>query len=110
MSAYQALRSKAEEVWRLTVQPSRPRIFVGMGTCGVAAGARKTLEAVKAELARRNLDAEVSVGGCIGMCYQEPIVDIIKPGGSRVSYGHITADKAARLIDEVLVKGGSLPA
>ncbi len=46
------------------------RIVVGQGSCGIAAGAEKVLSAIKLA------GAEVSVTGCIGMCYLEPIVDI----------------------------------
>lgn len=49
------------------------RIVIGEGSCGIAAGAEKVREALL------NCDlgnARVSITGCIGMCYLEPIVDI----------------------------------
>lgn len=81
----------------------RPVIFVGAGTCGLGAGAGKTLAAVREFLAQNQKDAEVIEVGCNGMCSDEPIVDIQLPGRARVSFGTITADKAPALLDAVLL-------
>ena len=49
------------------------RIVIGQGSCGIAAGAEK----VRKALLNTGIDpALVSITGCIGMCYLEPIVDI----------------------------------
>ena len=53
-------------------------IIVGMGTCGIAAGARETMRAILEELAKRQIDAHVTTVGCIGMCVKEPLVDIVR--------------------------------
>ncbi len=47
-------------------------IAVGMNSCGIAAGARETYKAIKAELERRKLDVRLKIVGCVGMCYREP--------------------------------------
>ncbi len=80
-------------------------IVVGMGTCGIAAGARETMHAILEELNARNIEAHVTTVGCIGMCVREPLVDIEQAGKPRVTYGNITKDKVSRLIEEHLVKG-----
>ena len=80
-------------------------IIVGMGTCGIAAGARETMHAVLEELKRREIEAHVATVGCIGMCSREPLVDIEQAGKPRVTYGNVTSDKVAQLIDEHLIKG-----
>lgn len=49
------------------------RIVVGQGSCGIAAGAAKVYSAIEAELGS---SAELTITGCIGMCFLEPIVDI----------------------------------
>jgi NADH-quinone oxidoreductase subunit F len=81
----------------------KPAIFIGAGTCGLGAGAGKTLAAIKEFLEQRKLKADVVEVGCNGMCSDEPIVDIQIPGRTRVSFGTITADKAANLLSDVLV-------
>ena len=74
-----------------------------MGTCGIAAGARETMQAILDELARREINAHVTTVGCIGMCSSEPLVDIQQGDEPRVTYGEITADKVPRLIEEHVV-------
>jgi NADH:ubiquinone oxidoreductase subunit F (NADH-binding)/Pyruvate/2-oxoacid:ferredoxin oxidoreductase delta subunit/(2Fe-2S) ferredoxin len=79
-----------------------PVIFVGAGTCGLGAGAAKTLHEVKASLNRKNISAEIVEVGCVGLCAVEPIVDIQLPGHNRISFGNVTADKVENLLDSVL--------
>ena len=80
-------------------------ITVGMGTCGIAAGAREVMHAILAELEARTIDAHVTTVGCIGMCSKEPLVDIQQGDEPRVTYGNIAPDMVPRLIEEHLVKG-----
>lgn len=80
-------------------------IIVGMGTCGIAAGARETMRAILEELRARDMEVNVTTVGCIGMCSKEPLVDIVQAGKPRVTYGNVTPDMVPRLIEEHLVKG-----
>ena len=80
-------------------------ITVGMGTCGIAAGARETMHAILAELEARSIDAHVTTVGCIGMCSKEPLVDIQQGGEPRVTYGNVTPAMVPRIIEEHLVRG-----
>ena len=80
-------------------------ITVGMGTCGIAAGARETMHAILAELEARNIDAHVTTVGCIGMCSKEPLVDIQQGDEPRITYGNISPELVPRLIEEHLVQG-----
>jgi NADH:ubiquinone oxidoreductase subunit F (NADH-binding)/Pyruvate/2-oxoacid:ferredoxin oxidoreductase delta subunit/(2Fe-2S) ferredoxin len=80
----------------------RPVIFVGTGTCGLGAGAGKTLKRISGYLSEKNLDAEIVEVGCIGLCVDEPIVDIQLPGKNRISFKHITADKVDNLLDNLM--------
>jgi NADP-reducing hydrogenase subunit HndB len=79
-------------------------IIVGMGTCGIAAGARDTMHAVLAELAARNIDAHVTTVGCIGQCVKEPLVDIEQAGKPRITYANVKPDMVPRLIEEHLIE------
>ena len=80
-------------------------ITVGMGTCGIAAGARETMRAILAELEARSIDAHVTTVGCIGLCSREPLVDIQQGDEPRVTYGDVTPEMVSRLIEEHLVQG-----
>ena len=80
-------------------------ITVGMGTCGIAAGARETMHAILEELAKREIDAHVTTVGCIGMCVKEPLVDIEQAGQAAITYANVKPEMVPRLIEEHLVKG-----
>jgi len=80
-------------------------ITVGMGTCGIAAGAREVMRAILAELEARSIDAHVTTVGCIGMCSKEPLVDIQQGDEPRITYGNITPELVPRMIEEHLVQG-----
>ncbi len=81
------------------------KITVGLGTCGIAAGAEKTFAALEAGLASASLPIEVEKTGCLGMCYREPLVEVRNDDGTRLQYGNLTADKVGRLVDEHLTQG-----
>ena len=82
------------------------QIIIGMGTCGIAAGAREVMAAVLEELAKRNLhDVAVLQTGCIGMCQKEPLLDIVRPGEDRVTYGPVKPQDVSRIIADHLVNG-----
>jgi NADH-quinone oxidoreductase subunit F len=78
---------------------AKPAVFVGTGTCGLGAGAGRTLEAVRAYLADREIDAEVVEVGCIGICSEEPLVDVQLPGRARVSFSHVDAPAVEGILD-----------
>ena len=82
------------------------RVVVGMATCGIAAGARPVLAAFTEEVAKRNLqNITVAQTGCIGICQYEPVVEVFETGKEKVTYVRMTAEKAARVVEEHL-KGG----
>ncbi len=103
------IRKQAESEWEALQNSSKPRIIVGAGTCGLAAGADKVLAAINEELARRKIDAIVTGVGCIGLCYAEPIIDIIMPGKARIAYGSVTPEIAIQLIEDYIINGNPRP-
>jgi len=80
-------------------------ITVGMGTCGQAAGAGETYQALERELERRGVAANLRSVGCIGMCVKEPLVDIQLPGAPRVTYANVRPAQVQRLIEEHVING-----
>lgn len=83
------------------------RIVVGMGTCGIAAGARLVLNTLVEEVANEGLSSAATVlqTGCIGMCQYEPVVEVIEAGKEKVTYINVTPDMAKRIVAEH-IKGG----
>jgi len=83
---------------RKSLLPNRPKILVGLATCGLAAGADEVYEAIRDEVARLRLPYLVASTGCIGWCSQEPLVDVRLPHKPRISYGRMDAPKARELV------------
>ncbi len=77
----------------------KPAIFIGTGTCGLGAGAGKTLKVIEAYLAEKKIDADIVEVGCIGLCAVEPIMDVQLPGKMRVSFQEVTEDVAPAVLD-----------
>ncbi len=78
-------------------------IKVGLGTCGVSAGGEKTYEAIKHEIEKENIQVILKETGCNGMCYREPLVEVIDEENHSFLYGDVTPEKATRImIDHVL--------
>ncbi len=84
-----------------SLAPSRTRITVGMATCGLAKGAGKVYEALKYELKKQKVKADPVVVGCNGLCYAEPIVEVIRPGKPRITYGNVSMEKVTELIASI---------
>ena len=75
------------------------KVIVGLGSCGIAAGAKKVYDKIAALKEAEKLTFELKKTSCVGMCYREPLVEIIDESGSYL-YGDITEDKAVELIDK----------
>jgi len=75
------------------------KVIVGLGSCGVAAGARKVYDKIAALKEADNLQFQLKKTSCVGMCYREPLVEIIDESGSYL-YGNIDEDKAVELVDK----------
>ncbi len=82
---------------------AKPVVFIGAGTCGLGAGAGKTLDAIREYCLTKKLDVDIVETGCIGFCSEEPIVDIKLPGKARVSFGNVTAEDVPQMFDKAWV-------
>ncbi len=85
----------------------RPVFYIGAGTCGMGAGAGKTIEALKNWLSANKVEADVIDVGCIGICSDEPLVDVQLPDKSRLVFRQVTADKIVEIAESVL--NGQVP-
>ena len=100
-----ALREKLQSEMQVR-SDSGTKVVVGMGTCGIAAGAREVMAALLDEIAKRKLqDVHVEQTGCIGMCEKEVLVDVIRPGEDRITYGKAKPSDAVRIIGDHVVNG-----
>lgn len=77
----------------------KTQVIVGLGSCGLAAGAGKVFETLKKIREEKNLDFELKKTSCIGMCYREPLVEVVDASGSYI-YGEIDSVKAAEILEK----------
>ena len=81
------------------------KIVVGQGSCGIATGAKKTAAEFEKQLKANNLDTELTITGCVGTCYLEPIVDVYEDNGDLTRYVKVQPDKVEKIVEEH-IKGG----
>jgi len=85
------------------------RLAVGMGACGLAVGARDTFEALRVEVPRRGLPFTVVAAGCNGMCWAQPVVEVLRDGRPRLTTGPVTAAEVPRLLNALAANPAAAP-
>ncbi len=82
------------------------QVIVGMGTCGIAAGARNAMKAILEVIEKDSISGVVvTQTGCIGLCEKEPIVQVVLPDQPKVTYGKVSAEVARRIMKDHVVDG-----
>jgi len=100
------LREEALEKRKVKTASGQAQVIVGMGTCGIAAGARETMKAILDTIEADNLSGViVTQTGCIGLCEREPIVQVVIGEEPKVTYGKVSPDVARRIMKEHVVGG-----
>src|SRR5579884_2951862 len=102
MTTYVDLRQAAEPIWQAVDHPERPVLLVDISTTSLAHGADATQAALREAAASRGLDCEVGTTGYLGLSFEEPMVTVSLPNGTRLVYGDVTADKAPAFLDAAL--------
>ncbi len=81
--------------------PHKPRIGVGMGTCGSGNGSEGVYHRFVEEIDRRGLDVQLARVGCFGFCAQEPLVNVYIPGRPLVILRRVQPDHVTRILNEL---------
>lgn len=100
------LRDQAMKNMNMRYQSEGVRIQVGMGTCGIAAGARPVLHKFIEEINERNLEnITVTQVGCMGECAFEPVVEVVESDGTATVYCLVSERMVSEIVEEHLVNG-----
>lgn len=102
---FKQIQQKARSVWKEFAGEDRPRILVGTGTCGRAAGAVEVTAAIRDWLKRERIEARVYEVGCLGLCYAEPLVEFGRPGAPRLLYGNVTIENVEQILHDYYKEG-----
>jgi NADH-quinone oxidoreductase subunit F len=106
---FQKIKKQATGAWQALQASPRPRILIGMGTCGIAAGAEDILQRLRDELNINSLEADIIHVGCIGLCYTEPLVEIARPGKPGIFYGNLTPELISEIVRDWLMGDNPRP-
>ena len=103
-------RMRGEEQKAMEMRDSSNKdvqVIVGMGTCGIAAGAKDTYAALVDTLSEKGMtNVLVRQTGCMGLCHSEPTVEVVVPGMPTVIYGHVDAATAKDIVEKHIVGHG----
>jgi len=100
------IREQAQQNMKLRSSECRIKVIVGMGTAGIAMGARDVMKTFLDEISKRQLlDVMVTQTGEKGLSSMEPVVDIVEDGKAKVTYGYMDSEKAKRVVAEHIVNG-----
>lgn len=81
------------------------QVIVGMGTCGIAAGAKETLNSFMDALEKNSLtNVTIKQTGCMGLCYGEPTVEVKVPGMPATIYGNVDEAVAKEIVEKHIVR------
>lgn len=81
-------------------------LMVGMATCGIAAGARETLQALMEAIQTNNLEnVKLVQVGCLGFCHSEPTVQLNMPNQEPILYGNVDKETATKIVEEHILNG-----
>jgi len=85
---------------RAPVVPAGPlgEIRIGLGSCCVANGSGKVHQAVRQALAASGAPAVVKRVGCVGMCHQTPLMELVRPGGDSSFFAKVDAEDAPSIV------------
>ena len=81
------------------------QVIVGMGTCGIASGAKLILDKFITLLNEKGIaeNAIIRQTGCMGHCENEPTVEIIMPDMPKVFYGNVKENTVERIVEEHII-------
>ncbi len=86
----------------LVYNSEKPVVLIGSATCGKSAGSEEISSAIQEECIKNDIECKLVKVGCIGLCYAEPIITIIKANNPPVFYGNVTVELAKELVHKYI--------
>ena len=97
--------NKKDDLRKREADGKEVQIIVGMGTCGIAAGAKEILDSFILGIDEHKLvdSCLLRQTGCMGLCHSEPTVEVAVPGMPPVIYGNVNKDIVKEIIQKHLI-------
>jgi NADP-reducing hydrogenase subunit HndB len=100
------IRERMAKTVNLRDGDARAKITVHMGTCGIAAGARKIMSALLSLVGEKNAeDIIVTTSGCAGLCSREPMMTVELQGQAPVKYVDLNEEKTGKIFSDHVLSG-----
>ncbi len=100
------VREEALQKKQLKAAPGNIQVIIAMGTCGIAAGARDTMKSILNYIEIEKVSGvTVTQTGCIGLCEQEPILQVVLGDQPKVMYGKVNAQAAEKIMRQHVQNG-----
>ena len=80
------------------------QIRVGLATCGIAAGGKEVFNTISEEIKNKNLQVELKETGCIGMCYNEVLVELTDEDNNDFFYANVTPENAKEIVQKHIIE------
>lgn len=94
------LREKGENVDQMI------QVKIAMATCGIASGAKQTMDDFIKELKAKNIEnVVITQTGCMGYCHSEPTVEITLPSKDAVVFGDVVGGRVKDIVEKYIGNG-----
>jgi len=109
INSLEELRKFRESLTSTQINNDTIKLLIGLGTCGIAAGAKDTMNAIQKVLDEKKItNVEIIGVGCVGFCCMEPTVEVYRPNEKPLLYGPISKEMAKELVETVIEKASFL--
>ncbi|MCK4358111.1 MAG: (2Fe-2S) ferredoxin domain-containing protein [Candidatus Cloacimonetes bacterium] len=100
------IKEKVKRTMILREGTGSAKIMVHMGTCGIAAGARKIMSALIKEIEDRDIkDVILTTASCAGLCSREPMITVEVRDQPPVKYVDLTPEKVREIFEKHVLSG-----
>jgi len=102
----QKIKEKTRRTTILREGAGKAKITVHMGTCGIAAGAQKIMDALLKIVEEKDVsDIILTNSGCAGLCSREPMATVERVGEAPVKYVDLTEEKIRKVFTKHVLGG-----
>jgi NADP-reducing hydrogenase subunit HndB len=100
------IRERMARTMNLREGGARAKVTVHMGTCGIAAGARKIMSSLLGLLEEKDInDVLVTTSGCAGLCSREPMMTVELKGQAPIKYVDLDEEKTRKIFSSHVLSG-----
>jgi NADP-reducing hydrogenase subunit HndB len=100
------IKDEVQKATSLREGGKRVKVIVHMGTCGIASGARKVLNALVNAMEEEEVqDVMVTTSGCIGICSREPLVTVEVLDQEPITYADMDENKMRQVFKRHILEG-----